>query len=407
MHKRITHLCYVIGMGFLLLPQFITAQNAHTLFLSKNGISKPYTQATHPFGILFYTLPHNFKARAEQVPSINIQLSSGNIWGQPVTTFVPTSMTDRDKVAAQEFYGRSSSFDQNTSPSKSYSIAYDGVLKDFRITSAFPLSMKSEIAFTARSFLLTKGAFPFTIITGDRFIEFFHSHITGGDDPFGREAIGLDQAHIAYTDRNGNSMSISNGQYIFSGVETAFYYYPELLPTQHIQINLGMHLGTNLSQYNQSFDAGISLVGVKEFQSQGNLKMLLGLGINTLYKSIVSFQQNQADLGTSTFIGSLEGHFEVYKKTNNNGFHSVGLNYHIQTPYNNKKEEAYYIPTSQTHISRWHDASRQLYRYQSYWSLIYSFTRKTVFSIYLQQDMLVNNAPDLQSGIRLKIPLAL
>ncbi|MEX0315546.1 MAG: hypothetical protein AB3N18_15320, partial [Allomuricauda sp.] len=97
----------------------------------------------------------------------------------------------------------------------------------------------------------------------------------------------------------------------------------------------------------------------------------------------------------------------AYKQTNNNGYHSIGLNYRIQTPYHNKQEEAYYVPTSEENIKRWHDASRQLYKYQSYWSLIYSFTKKTVFSVYLQQDMLVNNAPDLQTGIRLKIPFVL
>ncbi|MGX1928044.1 hypothetical protein [Flagellimonas sp. 2504JD4-2] len=404
MHKRVTLLCYVVCLCLLLSVQFGTAQKVHRSF--KNGISKPYTQATHPFGVLFYTVPHNFRARAEQVSSLNFQLSSGNIWGQPVTTFVPTLGIDRSQLTNLEFYSRGSQFNQDISPSESYTIAYDGVIKDFRITSTLPLSNKNDITITARSFLLTKGTFPFTTITGDRFIEFFHETIAGGDDPFGRELLGVDRAQIAYTDRNGNSLSIADGEFVFSGIETAFYHYPELLSKHHIYINLGAHLGTNLSQYNSSMDVGFSIAGLKEFQSSGSIQALFGLGLNVLRKGIISFQPNQADLGTSNFIGSFEGHFEVYKQTNNNGYHSIGLNYRIQTPYNHKKEEAYYVPTSQERIKRWHDASRQLYKYQSYWSLIYSFTKKTVFSVYLQQDMLVNNAPDLQTGIRLKIPLA-
>lgn len=404
MHKRVTHLCYVVCMCFFLFVQLGTAQKVHRSF--KNGISKPYTQATHPLGVLFYTVPHNFKARAERVSYINFQLSSGNIWGQPVTTYVPTLGVHRNQLKNLEFYSRGLEFNRDIIPSKSYTIAYDGVIKDFRLSSTLSLWQKSDITVTARSFLLTRGTFPFTTITGDRFIEFFHETIAGGDDPFGREQTGIDKAQIEYTDRNGNSLSIMDGEFVFSGIETVFYHYPELLIKHHIYINLGAHLGTNLNQHNSSVDLGFSVAALKEFQSSGNMIALFGLGLNILRKGIISFQPNQSDLGTSNFIGSFEGHFEVSKKTSGNGYHSLGLNYRIQTPYNNKKEEAYYVPTSVERIKRWHDASRQLYKYQSYWSLIYSFTKKTVFSIYLQQDMLVNNAPDLQTGIRLKIPIA-
>ncbi|MEX0312598.1 MAG: hypothetical protein AB3N18_00350, partial [Allomuricauda sp.] len=307
MHKRVTLLCYVVCLCLLLSVQFGTAQKVHRPI--KNGISKPYTQATHPFGVLFYTVPHNFRARAEQVSSLNFQLSSGNIWGQPVTTFVPTSTIDREQIAVLDFYSRGPRFDQNSRPFQSYTIAYDGVIKDLRITSTLPLSNKNDLTITARSFLLTKGTFPFTTITGDRFIEFFHENIAGGDDPFGRELLGVDQAQIIYTDRNGNSLSITDGEFVFSGIETAFYHYPELFAKHHIYINLGAHLGANLSQYNNSLDVGFSVAGLKEFQSSGSIQALFGLGLNILRKSIISFQPNQTDLGTSNFIGSFEGHF--------------------------------------------------------------------------------------------------
>ncbi len=403
MHKCVTTLCYVT-FGFFLTLHPTASQKANTSFSLKNGISKPYIQATHPFGVLLYTLPHNFKARPEQVSSINIQLNSGNVWGQQVTTFIPSSISDRTRMDAFAFYNRASQFDPNTNPSESYTIAYDGVIKDLRLTATFPLAQQNDLTITARSFLLSKGTFPSSFITSDRFIESFHSNLAGGNDPFGRKAIGFDQAQIHYIDRDGNSMLISPGAFVFSGIEAAFYFYPQILAKRNIHLNIGTHVGANLSSYNKSLDVGFSLAGIKEFKAKEKYLFLFGTGINIMRKSLISFGNNQVDLGTSTFLGSIEGHFEVSKRTNRNGYHSLGLNYRIQTPYNNKKEEAFYVPTSEGRIKRWHDASRQLYLHSSYWSLIYSFTKRTVFSIYLQQDMLVNNAPDLQTGVRIKIP---
>ncbi|TAI47565.1 hypothetical protein [Flagellimonas allohymeniacidonis] len=361
---------------------------------------------THPLGILFYTLPHNFKAVPDRVGSIDLQINSGNIWGQPVTTFIPLEEGDRLRIEDIVFFSRIFEFDQDTSPSDSYSIQYDGIIKDIRMTYTLPVGKQSDLSLTGRSFVLMDGTFPFSTITGDRFIEFFHKTVAGGDDPFAREQIGLDKAAIAYTDRNGRELKISQGEFVFSGIEAVLYFYKKAFQNT-VSLNFGTHLGVNLSRFNTSLDLGVSLAGFRQVRLTQKSNLLMGLGINLMGKDALVFHQNQPDLGTSRFFGSFEGHIEYSIKNKRERFHSFGLNYRIQTPYNNKKEEGYYVPSSPTRIARWHDASRHLYKFLSYWTLIYSITGKTEFSIFIQQDMLVNNVPDLQTGIRLRIPLFL
>ncbi|WP_420401418.1 hypothetical protein [Flagellimonas sp.] len=406
MYKYI-HLVLLLVCIMVMCPfQTTSAQHKGDDLHLKNGISKPNTLATHPFGILFYTLPHNFKSRPDNATLFDIHLSSGNIWGQPVDVFVPSLAADQARMEALSFYSRDSRFNPSESPSDSYFFQYDGVIKDFRLTLSIPLSERNELRVSTRSFLLTTGKFPFSTITGDQFVEFFHSNVAGGEDPFGRRVVGMDQAQIQYIDRHGNSFNLTEDSFIFSGIETVFYTYSNLFAKQHIILNIGAHAGLNLSSINTSLDLGASVGGTKNFSPNRKGQFLVGLGLNILRKRAVGFDSNQVDLGTSSVFGSFEGHLEYSKQTPKGAYHSFGLNYRIQTPYNNKKEEGHYVPSSPDRIARWHEAARHLYKFPSYWSLIYSFTKKTEISVYLQQDMLVNNAPDIQLGANLKIPFS-
>ncbi len=407
MDKRVfcRYLCAMVAI--VLVIQNLRPQQSPTEQISnlKNGISKPSTLATHPFGMLFYTLPHNFKLEADKVATIDFSLGSGNIWGQPVTTYIPLDSEDRQRLGEVDFFSRTQQFDPENSPSESYSIGYDGIIKDLRLKVSLPLGKKYDLSFAARSFVLTDGRFPFTLLTGDRFIEFFHSNAAGGEDPFGRKFLGLDQAGIEYIDRKGTRLNINNGEFVFSGIEAAFYHYPKWFENSDIAWNFGLHMGANLSKYNRSFDLGFTAGGVKWIYLNNRKQILLGFGAGLLRKKLIEFSENQTDLGASNLFGSFEGHIEYSLGDARNGYHSFGLNYRIQTPYNQKKEEDYYVPFTEERIKRWHEASRHLYKFPSYWTLVYSFTKRTELSIYLQQDMLVNNAPDFQTGIRFKLPI--
>ncbi|MCL6266638.1 hypothetical protein [Flagellimonas myxillae] len=409
MFKYIHYVLLITCAVFVCSIQDLHSQNSgpDSFNFQKNGISKPHALATHPFGILFGTLPHNFKRSPSSSKQFDFQVDSGNIWGQPVTVLVPTSSNDRERMKEILFYSRTYNFDAAISPHQTYSFQYDGVVKNFRLAFSLPIQERNEITISSRAFLLTKGTFPFSILTGDQFIEFFHSNIAGGEDPFGRRIRGLDNASIRYTDRNGQSMNIGSGSFVFSGIDLAYYHYPTWFNQKNISLNFGTHLGVNLSPYNSSMDLGISAAGIKVLNPKGKGKWQLGLGINLLRRGFIQFNKNQIDLGTSSYYGSFDGHFEYARKNKKGAYHSIGLGYRIQTPYNNKKEEDYYVPDVPERIARWHEAARHLYKFPSYWSLIYSFTKKTELSIYLQQDMLVNNTPDIQTGVRLRVPISL
>ncbi len=400
-------LCLLVASPLLFLTQTSFSQEivSNELRNTKNGISKPVTLPTNPLGLLFYRVPHNFKIHADSKSSLDINLSSGNVWGQQVTTFIPTDPSDRQRLENITFYDRIFDFDTINSPYESFSLGYDGVIKDLRVQLSIPLGRKYEISVSARSFYLTDGTFALDIFTSDEFIEGFHTNGLGGEDPFGRRLLGLGKAGISYTDRDGRQLEISNGDFVFSGIETAGYYYMDNFASRQIYLNLGMHLGANVSEYNQSMDLGLSLAGVKDFVLKNNNHFYLGLGLNLLRKGMITFSDDQTDLGTSDLFGSFEGHIEYSIGNRKGANHSFGINYHIQTSYNEKSEEQYYVPFDPDRIKRWHEASRQLYKFPSFWSLIYSFTKKIEFSVYLQQDMLVNNTPDIQTGMRIKIPI--
>ncbi len=397
---------FIFFIGLFCPHSWVHSQTLRDSNNLKNGISRPNTLATHPFGILFYILPQNFKEAPDSSTTIGLQINSGNVWGQPVTTFLPSDENIQQQLENIPFFGRIFQFDEANLPSDSYSFQYDGVIKDIRLVLGFPVNKQSELTVTARSFTLTDGTFPFSFVTNDRFIEFFHGNIAGGDDPFGRERLGLDQAGIRYTDRNGRVFDIVENEIVFSGIEGAYYLYSK--PSKdNLFFNLGFHVGINLSRYNSSIDLGLSFNGLKKYTLTSNSDFQIGTGIGILRKDLVNFNTNQTDLGTSTYFGNLEGHLEYSKKSGRGVFHSFGINYRIQTPYNNKAEENYYVPFSPTRIARWHEASTHLYKFPSYWSFIYTITKKIEFSIYLQQDLVVNNAPDIQTGIQLRIPVFL
>ena len=394
-------------LGIFFLAQQLSAQQADIEFpLSiKNGISKPNTLATHPFGLLFYSLPHNFRKSATKRIKVAFDFSGGNIWGQTVTTYIPQDPLLRESLKDVPFYSRIFEFDPRNDDAQNYTIGYDGVLKDLRVGVVVPLSAKNELSLGARTFILTNGSFPFTTLASDRVIEFFHSNLAGGEDPFGRKVLGFDKAGIVYNDRDGNTLEIAEGEMVFSGLEMAFYHYPSWLNERRIYLNMGLHLGNNLSRYNRSIDLGVSMGSLKSYDLSGNTEFMIGMGLNLLRKSFLEFNTDQTDLGTSNFFGSFEGHLELDLANKNGGHHSIGINYRIQTPYNRKSEESYYVPENPDRIKRWHDASRHLYKFPSYWSLIYAFTKKFEFAIYVQEDLLVNNAPDFQTGIRFQFPL--
>ncbi|WP_298426010.1 hypothetical protein [uncultured Kordia sp.] len=370
---------------------------------AKNGISKPSIVSTNPFGIFISRLNHNFKLKASKRTEVSVNLESGNVWGPNVKTFIPADEAFREQMRGIAWFSRQFYFDEETMEAESFEIETDGVIKGLRANITIPTTKNQELVVGFRAFMLTNGKFPFSTFTNDKFIEFFHDNIAGGSDPFDRKVFGLDKASINYTDRNGRRLNAGNGDFLTAGIETHYYYYPTFLNDKKIYMNLGAHLGTNLSKYNMSMDVGVSVAGVKQFDINDRNFILFGLGTNVLRKNAVDLQNDNLDFGTNDFIGSLESDIEYTFISKGKTYHSFGLSFYIQTSLHQKDEDEYnvYIRDDEA-FNSWGHGTRHLYKNNDYWSLIYTFTRKISTSIYIQQDFTVNNNPDLQTGVSVK-----
>jgi len=87
-----------------------------------------------------------------------------------------------------------------------------------------------------------------------------------------------------------------------------------------------------------------------------------------------------------------------------NGYLSIATSYFIQSSFNRRKDFETLVLTGERHSSHWHYAVSHLYRVLTANYLILTYTNEAfACSIFLREDLLVDNAPDVQLGIGLKV----
>ncbi len=375
----------------------------------KNGIDKPSLLPIHHFGMFSARINQNFKIKPPNNPTLNFSYSSANTFHPFVEMYLPKDKSTRQAMSELIWYNRNFWKDQQTSPADYENIIIDAVFKNFRVDYNTKIGKKHELGITLRSYLITKGKYPFSILTSDEFIEWFHSNIAGGEDPFGRKYYGLNQVNVRYQDRNGQKLELKDGQFILGGVELNHFYYPNFkkLKKKNIFINFGSHLGINTSKNNPSLDLGISGNILKKWNLKNISEIRTAFGTSILRKNIIDFKKDLVLLGNNSFLGSLEAMFEFTNYTRKKNYHSVSVNYQIQTPFNKREEANYYqlVGKWQEIHAGWQNGFEKLYEYQSAWSWLYTYGRKEyTFTLYIKQDLALNNSPDIQTGISLKIP---
>ncbi|NVK52458.1 MAG: hypothetical protein HWD85_05945 [Flavobacteriaceae bacterium] len=375
----------------------------------KNGIENPSLSTTHHFGIFSARIQSNFKHHSPKKTSFLVSYASGNTFHPFVEAYLPKDLSIREQFSKQVWYNRQFNFiDQATTPAEYMNIVIDAVIKEFRLQLSIPLHKQHEINIALRSYLITKGKYPFSFFVGDEFIEWFHSNIAGGEDPYGRRYYGLNQVNFKYTDRNGKILELKQNDFFLGGIELSHYYYPKLLEKQKVYINFGSHIGINTSQFNTSVDVGLSTNIVKNYVLKSNNEFNIGLGASLLRKNAINFGSNQIDLGNNRFLGNFEGEIEFTKYTRKKNFHSFGIHYQFQTQYNAVQEEDYYhLKGKWKEINAgWQHGFTTLYEGLSAWTFLYAYNKPNYkITLYFKEDFLVNNAPDVQTGISIQIPL--
>ena len=375
----------------------------------KNGMDKPSILPIHHFGIFSARINQNFREHPVKNTNLQFTYASANIFHPFVELFLPKQEAIRDKFRETIWFNRHFFINQETTPAIYENITIDGVFKNFRVDFIKKINSNHELQLTLRSYLITTGKYPFSTITSDDFIEWFHSNIAGGEDPFGRKYYGVNQVNIKYQDRNGNTLSLRKGQFFIAGLEMNHFYYPSIssLKEKNIALNFGTHFGINTTQYNPSIDLGFSGNILKEWLFNNNNQFRTGLGLAVLRKNTINFD-SVVNLGNNPFLGSLEAMIEFTKYSSKKNYHSFGVNYQIQSSFHKRDEANYYqlIGLWKEIHSGWQNGFQKLYEYQSAWSFLYTYGHKKYkLSIYAKQDLYLNNSPDIQTGFSLNIPI--
>lgn len=400
--------CKVSVFLFIAFSIFSFGQQKDSLVF-KNGIDKPSMLSIHHFGMFSARINQNFRVQPVKNVELQFTYASANTFHPFVEMYLPKNETTRNQLREQIWFNRNFFIDEKTTPADDESIVIDAVFKNFRLDFIKSISEKHELQFTLRSYLVTRGKYPFSVITSDEFIEWFHSNVAGGEDPFGRKFYGINQVNVNYQDRNGNKLSLKNGQFFIAGIEINHFFYPEtpFLNKKNIAINFGSHFGINTSKYNPSIDIGLSGNTIKEWFFKNNNQFKAGLGLAVLRKNLINFN-NIVQLGNNPFLGSLEAMLEFTKYSSKKNYHSFGVNYQIQSSFHKREEANYYqlIGLWREIHSGWQNGFQKLYEYQSAWSFLYTYGHKKYrLSIYAKQDFYLNNSPDIQTGISLNIPI--
>ncbi|MDF1573764.1 MAG: hypothetical protein P1P86_01050 [Bacteroidales bacterium] len=356
-------------------------------------------------GILSSRTNHIFQTKAAKTYSLAFGISSGNIWLPYVRAYQPLNEADKDLMRSFVWNDRDYYFDQENSPSESMGFQADGIIRAYQLHLNIPLFNKHELMVNSRVFSLDGGRIPYSLLTSDRLIEWFHSNVAGGEDPFARKVYGMDQAYIRYTDEDGRTLEIDKGQFTFSGMDLNYTYYPEIksLENHRIYTNFGMQLGLNASRYNSSLDVGLSTSLIKIIPIRNNRAIHAGAGLSAIYQNLILFG-DPVHIRNRNALLSSEVLLSYIIPVKRSGCFSLALSYHIRSSMNKRKDFETIVLTGDRITSHWHYSISHFYKVLSANYLIISYSKGAfAYSIFLREDFSVDNAPDAQTGFGIKM----
>ena len=354
--------------------------------------------STHPMGIFISRSFGDFGAKKKGA-ALHFEYGMGNIWLPKTTAYYPTN--DADKAEAEKYPWHFRGHKNLQNPD-SISFQADGVLRTYRFTYDFPIATHQHLAVTAKMYSLDGGEFPFSAISSDRFIEWFHSNVAGGEDPFARKQYPLNQALIEYTDANGKEMTIKQGDIGLSGIELNYQYQlpSEWLVKNGFAIQGNVMFGINTSSFNRSIDNGVGILGTKDFAIANRTVIRLG-GSGEIVR-LNSFNSKTAvDLFDVSRISQLASFAGWERTLKNNNKLSISYLFRMQSSYHNEDKKETYALAGSRAVSHWHYAISHLYQKTYGNSLIVAYLRKQLnYSVYIRQDLRkVDNSPDIQTGM--------
>lgn len=397
---------------FFVFSFYAIAQSDNNDFWNKeiensSDIIKPNILSNHPFGIYISRLNHNFNVRSPDKYSFSFEVSSGNVVLPYVKSYELTDPDDQKTAENLPWHDREYAFDLNKVPSKIKEFAADGVIRSYRFTFTLPITVHHELNFSLRMNSLDGGKYPYSIFTSDETIEWFHRNIAGGKDPFSRQYYGLNKAGISYKDENGKVLTMNNGNFTIPGIDINYNYYPKLEMNEkhHIYLNFGAQLGINTSQYNPVADVGISSSILKKMIIKNKNILSFGASAGVLRQHFLQYG-DWVNISNQDFLYSFEALIDYKVKLKNNNRLSYGINYNFQTSYYKKKDIDHIVLTGERINTHWQKTISHLYDNLEGWNFICTYsTRRFSYFVYFREDLNLDNAPDFQTGIGLKMSI--
>lgn len=367
----------------------------------------PHMHSTHPLGVYISETNFNHQSGVSRKASFSMNTSCGNVWLPYVKGYIPLNETDKKSMSRIVWHGREGNIDLANTPAKTKSFHADGDIRFYQCQLAIPVSKSSELKISTRAFSVHRGGNPVSFLTSDKFIEWFHSNIAGGEDPFARKVYGYNHADIRYTDENGKSFSLGNGDFRFTGLDLSYFYFPHFksLEKKKIFINWGFQTGLNTSKINPCINLGLNSTINKLFKIGKDKQLDLSISAGALRQKAVSLGDG-VNIASKKYLYNAEILLSYQKQLSENRFFAIGSSYFIHSAYNKKDEFKTIILTGERISSHWHYALSHLYRTLTYNTLFMSYTvGKLSFSIYVKEDLLVDNAPDVQTGVGINVNL--
>lgn len=324
-------------------------------------------------------------------------MQRGNVWLPRMKA--ATLLDKADQIRYQEipWHEQQGAFVTNTPSSYSLiEMIADGVFNTHSFEISGPLWKNMDFQLNIKSNQVDGGKVPYSLLTSDQALEWFHSNIAGGEDPFGRKKFPFDQVNFEFIDVNGKTLHLrKNSVYLTESSLATFYYFK--IDQIKMKSNIGIHLGTTFYNGLLAIEPGLSFTGNRVFIAKKRDRFQAGMAFNFIYTGLRN--ENKVEISKKKNLTMLEVQMNWVRNLKNNTTISAGINYHIQSPLLHYSDSKNTVFMGDRISSHWHYGLTSLYRPVQGWSFSFIYQRKSVaYSTFFREDFVVDNAPDFQVG---------
>lgn len=365
------------------------------------NIWKPYILANHPLQIFNSRINHNFSLSPRSKHNLSFTMSRGNVWLPKVDAFHLINSTDQNEYESVVWHHRQGKYEESILKPETLneSLEADGVFSTYYLEWSGPLYKKWDFNIGLKINQINKGKPPYSFLTSDALLEWFHTNVAGGEDPFARRQFDFNQNSLHYSDKNNNELNITNNKLLLTEFGSDLYYYPNIrfLKENGIHTNIGLHTYTSIIESTFNLDLGMAITLSKVLRTTRKSVWTMGIAGSSLAPKLI--QTNQVQIQNKLTTNSIEAHWNYILNLKKNRKFILGINYHLQGSINRSTDLDHAILSGDRKSSHWNYAIKKQYEPLQGWTFIGSLkTKRFMYSTFFREDFVVDNSPDFQVG---------